>query len=107
MSVADILAAATTSAQGLTFAFSPEDTLLLEGIFELQAVKVADRADVTLPATDTAIKPGQIALAWLLHYSPVMLPIPGTHSVAHLQQNIAAQKIRLDRDDMAALAGMA
>ena len=35
---------------------------LLEGIFELQAAKVADSADVTLPATDTAIKPGQIAL---------------------------------------------
>ncbi|MCP4445912.1 MAG: aldo/keto reductase [Myxococcales bacterium] len=52
-------------------------------------------------------KPGQIALAWLLHRSPVILPIPGTHSVAHLGQNIAAQKILLDDEDMAALAAMA
>jgi pyridoxine 4-dehydrogenase len=52
-------------------------------------------------------KPGQIALSWLLHRSPVMLPIPGTHSVAHLEQNIASQKISLDKDDMTALGGMA
>ena len=52
-------------------------------------------------------KPGQIALTWLLHRSPVILPIPGTHSVAHLQQNIAAQKIRLDDEDLAALGAMA
>lgn len=49
-------------------------------------------------------KPGQVALAWLLHRSPVMVPIPGTTSVAHLEQNFAAQKIALDTDDMKALA---
>ncbi len=48
-------------------------------------------------------KPGQIALAWLLHHSPVLLPIPGTHSVAHLQQNMAAARICLDQEDMTAL----
>lgn len=52
-------------------------------------------------------KVGQIALAWLLHRSSVIIPIPGTHSVAHLQQNIAAQKIRLDDEDMEALGAMA
>lgn len=58
-------------------------------------------------ATKHRAKVGQVALAWLLHRSPVMVPIPGTHSVAHLQQNIGAQKIRLDDEDMAALAEMA
>jgi pyridoxine 4-dehydrogenase len=39
--------------------------------------------------------PGQIALAWLLKRSPVMLPIPGTSSVAHLEENVAAADIKL------------
>ncbi len=58
-------------------------------------------------ATKHRAKAGQIALAWLLHRSPAMLPIPGTHSVAHLQQNIASQKIHLDAEDMATLNGLA
>ena len=37
----------------------------------------------------------QVALAWLLHRSPVMLPIPGTSSVAHLEDNMAAAKLKL------------
>jgi aryl-alcohol dehydrogenase-like predicted oxidoreductase len=37
----------------------------------------------------------QLSLAWLLHHSPVMLPIPGTSSVAHLEENIAAADVRL------------
>ena len=37
----------------------------------------------------------QIALAWLLHHSPVMLPIPGTSSVAHLEENLAAAELKL------------
>ena len=48
--------------------------------------------------------PGQIALAWLLWRSPVMLPIPGTSSVAHLEENIAAAALELDEEEMAALA---
>jgi aryl-alcohol dehydrogenase-like predicted oxidoreductase len=40
--------------------------------------------------------PAQIALAWMLQRSPVMLPIPGTSTVAHLEENIAAAAIRLD-----------
>lgn len=39
--------------------------------------------------------PAQIALAWLLHRSPVMLPIPGTGSIAHLEENVAAIEIEL------------
>ncbi len=42
----------------------------------------------------------QIALAWLLARSPVMLAIPGTSTVAHLEENVAAAAIRLDEQDM-------
>jgi pyridoxine 4-dehydrogenase len=47
--------------------------------------------------------PGQVALAWLLARSPVMLPIPGTGSVAHLEENVAAAELRLTRDELLAL----
>ncbi len=45
----------------------------------------------------------QIAIAWLLAHSPVMLPIPGTSSVAHLEENEAARKLKLTDGQMAAL----
>jgi pyridoxine 4-dehydrogenase len=48
--------------------------------------------------------PGQIALAWLLHRSPVMLPIPGTGSVAHLEENVAAAGIELTAEEVEAIA---
>ena len=47
----------------------------------------------------------QIALAWLLKRSPVMLPIPGTSKVAHLVENVAAAGIRLSEEEFAALGG--
>ena len=47
--------------------------------------------------------PAQIALAWLLEHSPVLLPIPGTASVEHLEENMAARKIRLSDEDVAAI----
>jgi len=47
--------------------------------------------------------PAQVALAWLLAKSPVMLPIPGTASVEHLKENVAASGIMLSADDLAAL----
>jgi pyridoxine 4-dehydrogenase len=46
---------------------------------------------------------GQVALAWLLARSPVMLPIPGTSSVAHLEENVAAAGLRLDEGELARL----
>ncbi|MEV5322858.1 aldo/keto reductase [Nonomuraea sp. N2-4H] len=52
-----------------------------------------------LPAT-----PSQLALAWLLRRSPVMLPIPGTSSIAHLEENVAAAGIELSDDDFAELS---
>ena len=48
--------------------------------------------------------PGQIALAWLLHRSPVMLPIPGTSSLAHFEENLGAASIRLSTEEIEALA---
>jgi aryl-alcohol dehydrogenase-like predicted oxidoreductase len=48
--------------------------------------------------------PAQIALAWLLEHSPVMLPIPGTSKVAHLEENIGAAAIRLSQEEMAEIA---
>ena len=47
----------------------------------------------------------QLALAWLLERSPVMLPIPGTSSTAHLVENVAAAAIRLHEDEFAAMKG--
>jgi aryl-alcohol dehydrogenase-like predicted oxidoreductase len=48
--------------------------------------------------------PAQVALAWLLRRSPVMVPIPGTSKVKHLEENVAAAHIRLDDDEFEALS---
>jgi pyridoxine 4-dehydrogenase len=48
-------------------------------------------------------KPAQIALAWLLRRSPVMLPIPGTSRVSHLEENVAAAAIELTDEEFASL----
>ncbi len=54
-------------------------------------------------AADRGASPSQLALAWLLHRSPVMLPIPGTSSVSHLEDNCAAATVELSGDDVEAL----
>jgi aryl-alcohol dehydrogenase-like predicted oxidoreductase len=51
--------------------------------------------------------PGQLALAWLLARSPVMLPIPGTASVEHLEENVAAAHLQLDAAELDRLAAAA
>src|SRR3954467_15234816 len=51
--------------------------------------------------------PSQVALAWLLHTSPVVLPIPGTKSVEHLSENLGAAQLRLSDEDMARLDALA
>jgi pyridoxine 4-dehydrogenase len=51
--------------------------------------------------------PGQVALAWLLARSPVMVPIPGTSSVEHLEENLAAASVRLSEDELAELESAA
>ena len=50
--------------------------------------------------------PGQMALAWLLRRSPVMLPIPGTANTAHLRENVAAAAIELSDEDFGALTAI-
>jgi pyridoxine 4-dehydrogenase len=49
--------------------------------------------------------PVQLALAWLLQKSPVMLPIPGTANIAHLEENIAATKIQLSAEEWKKIQG--
>jgi pyridoxine 4-dehydrogenase len=51
--------------------------------------------------------PGQLALAWLLARSPVMLPIPGTSSVEHLEEDLAAAEIELEPDEVERLESVA
>ena len=55
-------------------------------------------------AKDKGATPAQIAIAWLLASSPAMLPIPGTSSIAHLEENAAAAALILDAADMKALS---
>ena len=51
-------------------------------------------------------KPSQIALAWLLQRSPAMLPIPGTSSIAHFEENLGALSSRLSAGELQTLAGL-
>ena len=53
--------------------------------------------------SDHGASPAQLALAWLLRRSPVLLPIPGTSTVAHLEENVAAAEIELSDDEYAAI----
>jgi aryl-alcohol dehydrogenase-like predicted oxidoreductase len=52
------------------------------------------------------VKPNQVALAWLLHYAPNILLIPGTTTIAHLEENITAASIKLTDDEFEALNQM-
>lgn len=58
-------------------------------------------------AKEHGATPAQLALAWLLHKSPVVLPIPGTSKVSHLEDNMAAAAIKLSDDEVAALTALA
>jgi pyridoxine 4-dehydrogenase len=58
-------------------------------------------------AAETGAEPSQLALAWLLKRSPVMLPIPGTSSVDHLDQNLGAAELELTDEQFAALERVA
>ncbi|MFD3619325.1 aldo/keto reductase [Streptomyces sp. NPDC058676] len=54
--------------------------------------------EIAAVASELEASPTQVALAWLLAHSPVMAPIPGTASLGHLEENVAAADIRLTRD---------
>ncbi len=72
--------------------------------FPLQTGKLAE-ADGPLARIAAAHRaaPSQVALAWLLRRSPVMLPIPGTSKVKHLEENMAAVEIELSEEEMRSL----
>ncbi len=69
----------------------------LGGFTPLQSAALADTAE------QLGTSPMQTALAWLLHRSPNILLIPGTSSLAHLRENLAASKLTLSRDALARL----
>jgi pyridoxine 4-dehydrogenase len=66
--------------------------------FPLGAGKVAGEVLNQIAQAHRA-SPTQVALAWLLRRSPIMLPIPGTSSIEHLEQNVAAGSLRLTEED--------
>ncbi|CAH9418955.1 aldo/keto reductase [Streptomyces globisporus] len=69
--------------------------------------KAGDRAEVAAVAAELDATPTQVCLAWLLDHSPVMLPIPGTSSIAHLEENTAAADLALTPELRGRLDGVA
>jgi pyridoxine 4-dehydrogenase len=85
--------------RGLAFVpFFPLGSAFAGGPKQLAADPVIAEVAARRQATPT-----QIALAWLLHRSPQILLIPGTSSIGHLEENIAAGEVELDEHDMQAL----
>jgi len=73
--------------------------------FPLGAGKVAGEV-LNRIAQAHGARPIQIALAWLLRRSPIVLPIPGTSSIEHLEQNVAAASLRLAGEEYEELSGV-
>jgi aryl-alcohol dehydrogenase-like predicted oxidoreductase len=73
--------------------------------FPLAAGHLGANDAVTRVARELEATPAQVALAWLLARSPVMLPIPGTRAVAHLEENVAAAALCLSPAHLALLDG--
>jgi pyridoxine 4-dehydrogenase len=72
--------------------------------FPLAAGDLAEPGElVDKIASSHDASPGQVAIAWLLRHSPVTLPIPGTSSVEHLEENIAATSLELSDEEVAEL----
>lgn len=61
-------------------------------------------ASIDAVAQQLQATPAQVALAWLLHHSPVLLPIPGTTRLEHLQDNVAVSRLELSHAQLASLA---
>jgi pyridoxine 4-dehydrogenase len=73
--------------------------------FPLGAGRVAGKL-LERMAKARQVKPIQIALAWLLKRSPITLPIPGTSSIAHLEENVQAASLQLSENDYLELTGI-
>jgi aryl-alcohol dehydrogenase-like predicted oxidoreductase len=71
--------------------------------YPLGAGSVLRSAKLKPVAARHGATPAQVALAWLLAHSPVILPIPGTGSLAHLEENVAAAALRLTAEERASL----
>ena len=71
--------------------------------FPLGAGRALRSAGLKRVAARLCATPAQVAIAWLLARSPVMLPIPGTRSMAHLEENAAAAELKLGPEDLAEL----
>jgi len=69
--------------------------------------KVTEHPAVVAAATALGATPAQVGLAWLLGHSPHVLLIPGTSSLEHLAENVAAGEVRLDAATVAVLDGLA
>jgi len=72
--------------------------------YPLGAGQVLRSSKVRSIAKKLQATPAQIGIAWLLAKSPVMLPIPGTTSIAHLEENLRAAEVRLSAEDVRALS---
>jgi len=74
-------------------------------------IATGDLAAPDSPVADIAreldASPSQVALAWLLQISPVVLPIPGTKSVDHVRENLGAASLELSEHDLARLTELA
>jgi pyridoxine 4-dehydrogenase len=76
--------------------------------FPLAAGRVSGaNSPIARVAEQFKASPSQVALAWLLARSPVMLPIPGTSKVEHLEENIAAARLKINSAEMAELGRLA
>ena len=85
--------------------FGTLQVLQREGIpwYPLLVGKIGQSDPLAHLAATRAVTPSQLALAWLLHRSPVVVPIPGTSQVAHLEENIRAASITLSPTEFASL----
>src|SRR5882672_2506897 len=75
--------------------------------YPLQVGRLAQDRTLAQIARQLGATPNQVALAWLLQRSPVMLPIPGTSKVAHLEENVGAAGLKLTPEQLETLARLA
>jgi pyridoxine 4-dehydrogenase len=88
------------------------DSLAVQGIpyvpfFPLGGFTPLQSNTLNTVASELGAKPMQVALAWLLHRSPNILLIPGTSSLAHLEENLAAANLKLSAQALKTLDGIA
>ena len=78
----------------------------LSAVVEGQSLTLDQARDAMGAVMDGEATPAQLALAWLLQRSPVLLPIPGTSTVVHLEENVGAALIELSPEQVGQLEGV-